>query len=73
MTRLLFCFIGSDEMQVEELQSLIERVREFKYESQILEVKSAHTGCPTKLYPVLSGFSNQDDGGVILFGVDNVD
>ena len=57
-------------MQIEELQALIERVRESKHESQILELKSAHSGCPTKLYPVLSSFSNQDDGGVILFGLD---
>jgi ATP-dependent DNA helicase RecG len=36
----------------------------------MLEVKSAHEGCPTKLFGTLSGFSNQDDGGVILFGLD---
>ena len=57
-------------MQAEELQALVERVRKLKFESRTLEIKSAHLGCPTKLYPVLSGFSNQDDGGVILFGLD---
>jgi len=57
-------------MQVEELIALVERVQKLKFESKILEVKSAHSGCPTKLFPTLSGFSNQDDGGVILFGLD---
>jgi ATP-dependent DNA helicase RecG len=62
--------IGGANMQVEELLLLVERVQRLKFESQTLEVKSAHLGCPTKLYPTLSNFSNQDDGGIILFGLD---
>lgn len=27
-------------------------------------------GCPKRLYDTLSSFSNQDDGGVIIFGID---
>ena len=27
-------------------------------------------GCPKRLYDTLSSFSNQDDGGIIIFGVD---
>lgn len=32
-------------------------------ESQTLELKAAHEGCPGKLYDTLSAFSNQDTGG----------
>lgn len=53
----------------EALIELAKQVREKKAESQRIEVKSAHKGCP-KLYETLSGFSNQDDGGIILFGLD---
>ena len=41
-----------------------------KYETQILEVKSAKMGYPKRLYDTLSSFSNQDNGGTILFGLD---
>jgi ATP-dependent DNA helicase RecG len=57
-------------MQAIELAELVERVQKLKCETQTLEVKAAHLGCPTKLYPTLSDFSNQDDGGILLFGVD---
>jgi ATP-dependent DNA helicase RecG len=57
-------------MQAIELVSLVERVQKLKCETQTLEVKAAHLGCPTKLYPTLSGFSNQDDGGIFVFGLD---
>lgn len=57
-------------MQSIDLLSLVERVQRLKFETQTLEVKAAHLGCPTKLYPTISGFSNQDDGGIILFGLD---
>jgi ATP-dependent DNA helicase RecG len=57
-------------MQSDELLSLAKRVQNQKFESQVLEVKAAHEGCPTKLFPTLSSFSNQDDGGIILFGLD---
>ena len=42
----------------------------FVRESQFLELKSAGRGCPKRLYDTLSSFSNQDDGGIIIFGVD---
>lgn len=57
-------------MQIENLEYLIAKVRTYKCEMQTIEVKSAHDGCPTKLYDTLSSFSNQDDGGIILFGLD---
>ena len=57
-------------MQIENLENLIAKVRTYKCEMQTVEVKSAHDGCPTKLFDTLSSFSNQDDGGIILFGLD---
>lgn len=56
-----------------ELQSLIAKVQRRGCEWQTTEVKAAHQGCPEKLYDTLSSFSNQDDGGVILFGLDETD
>ena len=57
-------------MQTEELLLLVEYVQKLRFESRTLEIKAAHAGCPTKLYPTLSVFSNQDEGGIILFGLD---
>ena len=41
-----------------------------KSESNTLELKSAENGCPQHLYDSLSSFSNQDEGGIIIFGID---
>ena len=60
-------------MLEEELEKLAIRVTIQKAESQTIELKSAHQGCPTRLYDSLSSFSNQDEGGVILFGIDEKD
>jgi len=57
-------------MTTEELLEKLELVQKMKCETQILELKSAHEGCPKRLYDTLSSFSNQDEGGVIVFGVD---
>ena len=57
-------------MQSNELIELAKHVQEQRAEAQTIEVKSAHGGCPSKLYDTLSSFSNQDSGGVILFGLD---
>lgn len=53
-----------------ELKQLVEKIRSRQCEGQITEVKSAHKGCPERLYDTLSSFSNQDDGGIIVFGLD---
>jgi len=53
-----------------ELVELINRIQRVKAESQIIELKAAHKGCPKKLYDTLSAFSNQDSGGIIIFGLD---
>ena len=57
-------------MQSEELVALVAKVQKLQCEMQNIEVKAAHKGCPTKLYDTLSSFSNQDDGGILLFGLD---
>lgn len=57
-------------MQPEELSSLVREIQKQRTEKQGLECKSAHAGCPSRLYDTLSSFSNQDDGGIIVFGID---
>ncbi len=57
-------------MSVDELIELAKRTERTRAESQSLEVKAARLGCPRRLYDTLSAFSNQDQGGVILFGLD---
>lgn len=57
-------------MTKEEVLSLAERVKREQSESNTLELKSAKGGTPSRLYDTLSSFSNQDEGGIILFGID---
>lgn len=57
-------------MTLAELRELLTQVQNLHAETQTLELKSAARGCPTRLYDTLSSFSNQDEGGTILFGVD---
>lgn len=56
-------------MQTEDLKQLIADIKKISAETQTVELKSANKGCPTRLYDTLSSFSNQDSGGVIIFGV----
>ena len=53
-----------------ELKELLNKIQDRKCEEQVVEVKSAHRGCPEKLYDTLSSFSNQDSGGTLVFGLD---
>ena len=53
-----------------ELLELANTVCKQKAESQTIECKAAHVDCPKRLYDTLSSFSNQDSGGVLLFGID---
>ncbi|WP_044090569.1 ATP-binding protein [Bifidobacterium reuteri] len=53
-----------------ELTQLVKKVQDLQAESQTIELKAANHGCPTKLYDTLSAFSNQDNGGIIIFGID---
>ena len=60
-------------MTAEELLDKLSEIQVVKSESKVLEIKAAKQGCPKSLYDTLSSFSNQDDGGVIIFGVDEED
>ena len=60
-------------MTSEELYEKLNQIQMMKCESQTVELKSAERGCPTRLYDTLSSFSNQDEGGIIYFGIDEKD
>lgn len=60
-------------MQSETLLKLVSDIKKQKAESQTIELKAAVKGCPTRLFDTLSSFSNQDEGGVIIFGIDEAD
>lgn len=57
-------------MTKDELLEKLNEIQKLRCETQNLELKAAHEGAPGKLYSTLSSFSNQDDGGIIIFGVD---
>ena len=57
-------------MTAEELREKLEMIQKIKAETNTLELKSAEKGCPQHLYDSLSSFSNQDEGGIIIFGID---
>ncbi|MCR5176883.1 MAG: putative DNA binding domain-containing protein [Anaerovibrio sp.] len=57
-------------MTEDELKEKVKLIQNTKCESQNLELKAAHEGCPRRLYDTLSSFSNQDGGGTIIFGID---
>ncbi len=52
------------------MKEKVKLIQNTKCESQNLELKAAHEGCPRRLYDTLSSFSNQDGGGTIIFGID---
>ena len=60
-------------MQSDELKRLVYDIQSKKTETQTVELKRAEHGCPTRLFDTLSSFSNQDEGGVIIFGIDEKD
>lgn len=57
-------------MLTSDLIELTNLILRRKAEGQTIEVKAAHDGCPKRLYDTLSSFSNQDNGGTIVFGLD---
>lgn len=56
-------------MQKKVLLEIIETVVGLRSESNRIEIKKAAAGCP-KILDTLSSFSNQCDGGIVLFGID---
>ncbi len=65
--------MGLSVMQTEDLKKLVTNIHKIRCESQNIEVKAAEKGCPTRLFDTLSSFSNQDEGGIIVFGLDERD
>ncbi|MBD5560274.1 MAG: AAA family ATPase [Clostridia bacterium] len=57
-------------MLQDELVELVKQVQSQGCERQTLEIKRAAQGCPKDIYETLSSFSNQNMGGIILFGLD---
>ena len=57
-------------MTEQELLTKLKMVQEMRAETNTLELKAAEKGCPQHLYDSFSSFSNQDEGGIIIFGVD---
>ena len=58
------------KMLANELRELVGRIQKQKSEEQTIELKAANKGTPQRLYDTLSSFSNQDQGGIIIFGID---
>mgnify|MGYP000007288036 FL=1 len=61
---------GGVSLLIEELIELANKICKQKAEEQTIELKSAQAGCPKRLYDTLSSFSNQDSGGILVFGID---
>ncbi len=57
-------------MTSENLLNLIEQVIKSRAEYQFIELKAAREGAPKRIYDTLSSFSNSNEGGIIIFGVD---
>ena len=57
-------------MTSENLLNLIYQVIKSRAEYQFVELKSAREGAPKRIYDSLSSFSNSNDGGIIIFGID---
>ena len=60
-------------MQTETLKKMVLDIKKMKAETQNVELKAAEKGCPTRLFDTLSAFSNQDEGGVMIFGIDEAE
>ena len=60
-------------MLEEELLNLIRRIQKRQTEFQNVELKTANIDFPRRIYDTLSSFSNQDEGGIIIFGVSEKD
>ena len=57
-------------MTIEQMQAILAKIQVLKSETQNMEYKTAAKGEPHKLYDTISSFSNQDEGGTIIFGID---
>lgn len=57
-------------MTEKDLIELIDTIKRQKCEKQYVETKKALGGTTKKLYDTFSSFSNQNNGGTIVFGID---
>lgn len=57
-------------MNEAELKDLVATIQNAKAEFQTVEVKRSKQNAPERLFDTLSSFSNQEQGGVIVFGLD---
>ena len=60
-------------MREEELKDLVKKIQHRQTEFQTIELKASEFGFPRRIYDTLSSFSNQDEGGIILFGISEKD
>lgn len=52
-----------------DLKNIVKKIQNAQAEFQTIEVKRSKTQATERLFDTLSSFSNQDDGGVIVFGL----
>lgn len=58
------------KMTIEQMQAILAQIQVLKSETQNMQYKTAAKGEPHKLYDTLSSFSNQDEGGIFILGLD---
>ena len=56
-------------MQPAELTALVKEIHRQRTERQNVELKACAGGFPGRIYDTLSAFANQDEGGIIIFGM----
>ena len=56
-------------MQPAELIALVKEIHRQRTERQNVELKTCTGGFPGRIYDTLSAFANQDEGGIIIFGM----
>lgn len=58
------------KMTIEQMHAILAQIQVLKSETQNMQYKTAAKGEPHKLYDTLSYFSNQDEGGIFILGLD---
>ena len=58
------------KMTIEQMLAILAQIQVLKSETQNMQYKTAAKGEPHKLYDTLSSFSNQDEGGIFILGLD---
>ena len=58
------------KMTIEQMHAILAQIQVLKSETQNMQYKTAAKGEPHKLYDTLSSFSNQDEGGIFILGLE---